>query len=80
MKSRRTFWIPAETGTGCQSEGGECKGAQDGHTNKGQIDNLEQPRWDLGAKNGPAVVLFVAIGEQRSACGREGVRKETRTV
>ena len=62
MRSRRTFWITAETERDCQSvrlEGG----ARDGHTDEGQVDDLEQPCWEFAAKDGPAVVLIVARGQ-----------------
>jgi hypothetical protein len=49
------------------SECGGAKGALDRHTNESQVDDLEEPCWDLGAKDDPAVVLVIAVNEQRSA-------------
>jgi hypothetical protein len=59
MRSRRRFWITAEMGG--MSECGGDKGALDGHTDEGQVDDLEQPRWDLGTKDDPSVVLVIAM-------------------
>ena len=51
-------------GTGCQ---GVKWGKGGGHTDEGQVDYLEKPRWDFGAKDDPTVVLIVARNENRSA-------------
>jgi hypothetical protein len=59
------------------SECGGDKGALDGHTDEGQVDDLEQPRWDLGAKDDPAVVLVIAMKYEGKVVS---MRKETRTV
>jgi hypothetical protein len=63
MRSRRRFWITAEKERDVRA----CVSGGNGHTDEGQVDDLEQPRWEFGAKDDPAVVLIVARNEQRSA-------------
>jgi hypothetical protein len=63
------------------SECGGDKGALDGHTDEGQVDDLEQPRWDLGAKDDPAVVLVIAMKyeERWCRCERKHAQSEEAT-
>ena len=58
-------------GTGRQNCGG-VKRALDGNTDEGQVDDLEQPCWELGAKDDPAVVLVIASNVQHESVDEKG--------
>lgn len=56
---------------GCQNCGG-VKRALDGYTDEGQVDDLEQPCWELGAKDDPAVVLVITNSVQHEGVDVKG--------